>query len=512
MSPSGSPISFALEFVAVLWREAIKYKSWVALGFAITSLAVLGLGLVTPKKYISNTIVMADQQNIIKPLLEGQAATTKVSDQERTVREVVMSPRLLGDLIRELELAGENPDEYVIDETINQLRRGITVESVGEDFIKIEYAGNDADETYSIVSTIADLFIKNSKETKSKESREAFLFIDKQVKAYKSQLKAAEENLKTFTANNLDGTEESVKARVASLRNEIETIRLNIEENETRIVSLERELAAEGQFLEKRFKSDVYRERLASAMAQLDTLKLTYTDDYPDVVVLTHQIEDMQKAMKEMEESQSTSVSSGSAIDSKLNPLYGELRSKIATEKVELNSKRRRLEHTNVVLEKEYARMKRIADRQAELAELTRDYKVNKQIYEDMLERKEKARLSMTLDVEGQGVTYRIQEPAIYPLIPTGLRFFHFVVLGPIAGFLMPFGVLALYIQVDPRIRFRSQLEHISSVPVLGVVPHIATPLSKRILKSDVVLLGGFLVIVMCVYVAIAFARHGGVI
>ena len=78
-----------------------------------------------------------------------------------------------------------------------------------------------------------------------------------------------------------------------------------------------------------------------------------------------------------------------------------------------------------------------MAANQAQLSELTRDYDVTKRVYEEMLGKKT-ARLSMTLDIEGQGVSYRIQEAAQFPLRPTGLNFKHFAALGPILGFYYP--------------------------------------------------------------------------
>ena len=514
MNTNTSQAAFALEFLKVLLREAIHYKTWVAVSFAVVSLAVLGVGLIYPKKYVSETIIHADQQNIIKPLLEGQAPTTTVSDQARSVREVVLSPRLLREVVVNLGLVPDTKNDYEVDSMTNDMRKRITVDNVGQDLIKIQYTGHNAGQVYNVVSKVTNLFIKDSYETKRKESRDAFLFIDKQVKTYKAQLQDAEQKLKDFTANNLDGTEEGAKSRISDLRRDIESIKLDIDETSTRISSLEKELSKESQFVDRRFKSDVYRERLVEAQQKLDTLKLTYTDDYPDVVALKHQIEDMKKAITDADNDQrkADKKNTTAALDANINPLYEDLRKQIANQKVDLQSKRRRLDLTQTMLQSEYARLKRIADRQAQLAELTRDYNVNKSIYENMLARKEKARLSMTLDVEGQGVTYRIQEPASYPLIPKGLRLIHFVLMGPVLGFLAPLGALVLYIQVDPRIRFRDQLEVVSKVPILGVVPHISSPLSKRMLKSDVILLISFLVLVMCVYVAIAFARHKGLI
>lgn len=513
MNATGSPATFIFDFIKVLFREAVWYRTYVAICFAVVSLAVLGVGLVYPKTFESYATVHADQQNIIRPLLAGQAATTSVTDQTRVVREVATSPRLLKQVVEELSLVPDPSNAVQVESRVNSLRGALRIEGVGDSYIKIGYSGSNQNEVYNIVSKVTDLFIKNSYESKRKESKEAFLFIDKQVKAYKAQLQEAESNLKAFTASNLDGTEASAEARIANLRQQIENTRLSIEEAETRIKTLENELSQEGQFVQRRFRSDVFRERLMEAQSQLEVLRLSYTDDHPDVVSLKLKIEDMKRAMTEADQRQtSSSQSSGSGTDPNINPLYEELRSRISTEKVELNSMRRRLDRSQKLLSEEFERLQRVANRQAELAELTRDYDVNRSIYEDMLSRKERARLSMTLDVEGQGVTYRIQEPAVFPLTPKGLRLIHFFFAGPVLGLIAPFAILAAFIYFDPRIRFVGRLESIATVPVLGVVPHITSPLSKRVMKTDVILLVGFLFIVMCVYIALAFARHQGVI
>lgn len=125
-------------------------------------------------------------------------------------------------------------------------------------------------------------------------------------------------------------------------------------------------------------------------------------------------------------------------------------------------------------------------------------------IYEDMLERKEKARMSMTLSIEGQGVTYKIQEPAQYPLAPIGLMFRHFVIAGMVLGALIPIAVIGLYIIIDPRLRFISQLGEMTSVPVLAQVPHTLTPFSNRIFRSDMIMMAFISVVVVATYVGLA--------
>src|SRR5690606_25088328 len=131
------------------------------------------------------------------------------------------------------------------------------------------------------------------------------------------------------------------------------------------------------------------------------------------------------------------------------NPLYEELRKQLQAADVDLRGQKRRMQSLVHLQEQEFERAQRVAANQAQMSELTRDYNVTRDVYEDMLQRKESARLSMSLDIEGQGITYRIQEPATFPLKPTGLYFIHFAVIGPFLGILFPLGLLLIYVMLD---------------------------------------------------------------
>src|SRR5690606_24870927 len=120
---------------------------------------------------------------------------------------------------------------------------------------------------------------------------------------------------------------------------------------------------------------------------------------------------------------------------------------------VDLRGQKRRMQSLVHLQEQEFERAQRVAANQAEMSELTRDYDVTRGVYEDMLQRKESARLSMSLDIEGQGITYRIQEPAAFPLKPSGIYFIHFAAAGPFIGLFFPLGLLILYVLLDPHIR-----------------------------------------------------------
>jgi polysaccharide chain length determinant protein (PEP-CTERM system associated) len=228
-------------------------------------------------------------------------------------------------------------------------------------------------------------------------------------------------------------------------------------------------------------RESLYRAQLLSLQSQLDTLLLNYTDQYPDVVRVRHQIADIQQAMKQEELRRAQGPQqAGAFADTQMNPMYQELRSQNAAASREAAATQTRMGIAESMLEEELNRSRRIAKSESALAELTRDYEVNRDIYQDLLRRRENARVSMELDREQRGLTLRVQDPPIMPLRPTGLRFLHFALGGLLLAVAMPVGLLFLLVRFDPRIRSVRLLQKYADRPILTVVPVYKTPRARR--------------------------------
>ncbi len=476
-----------LFFVQILkntLKELWLHKYLAASAGIFLAFSVLIYGIFWQEKYVVSATLYADNQNIIKPLLAGQAQVTTVEDRRQVVRDLMLSERVLEKIVLEHGFVQEGDDAVMQASRVKRLRERVRVKMLGQNYIGVSFADGSQDRAYAVVTELVSFFIQESSATKRSESKKAFMFIDRQANSYKEQLRQAELNLKKFKANNLDGSEAKVLANIEQFRSNIAGLELDFEQAETRVSSLASQVKKEDQYLTAKAKSDGYRERIAEAVAQLDTLRLSLTDNHPDVINLKQYIE----GLKESAANPGSSDISASNVPT-INPVYDELRAQLAVAKVDKSTIKNRLRSLNKRLEGEFARAKRVAEGNAELSELTRDYDVTKNLYEDFLERKEHARLSMTLDIEGQGVTYKIQEPAKYPLAPTGLRFIHFVILGGIAALIIPAGFAGAYVFVDPRIRFPEMLNKHVEVPVLGVVPHLISNPMLRVRKADIRLL-----------------------
>lgn len=500
--------SYYTDLLHAAAREFINLKGWATAIFLLASFAVLGVGLFWPKNYETSAMLYADVTNIIQPLLQGRAEVT-VIDRSQQARESIYTRRIIESIARKAGLIhGDEPVDRQ-EAIMAGLRNRISIKDEGKNYFRISYSDTDQERSFRILNTVVDVFIEDAADRKRHESRSAFEFIDEQVRGYKSQLELAEDRLKNFKARNLYLTEGSVNTRIHQLRTQIEDLKLKIEESQARKRSLDEQLRNESQYLASRNKVDSLRDRMHLLQAQLDELRLQYTETYPDIISVKDQLLELELSIEAAQGPRRVMGSSGTAIE---NPLWDELRKQAADAVVEQQTLGNRLASLERLLAEEHDRAEQVAIKEAELSELTRDYDVTKQIYEEMLERREKARLSMTLDIEGQGVSYKIQEPAIFPLQPSGLRFIHFLAAGPVLALVAVLGLIVVYVVLDPRLRSPSLL--ISQLPpdieLLGVVPHVHTPLAKRVFRSDVILLGLLIFIAIAVYAGIGAARLTG--
>lgn len=365
---------------------------------------------------------------------------------------------------------------------MERIKDATQVTSPRPELVQITYRDSDPQRTFSVTKHLAELFIEESRATKERESREAFEFIDNQVSDYHKKLTSAEEGLLKYRSENADaqaGSAADANARISALRTQVEQARTNLMEQRSRESALVAQLSGESEVTAVQTREGLYRAQLIELQNQLDRLLLTYTEQYPDVVRTRMQMQDIQRQLKDEQDRRSTAVASGQTQspfgNTQFNPLYQELRTRLADLRREIAATQTRMSASEGMLNDELDRSRRIAASEGALAELTRDYEVNRDIYQDLLRRRENARVSMVLDEEQRGLTFRIQDPAILPLRPSGLRLLHFAAGGLGAGILAPFALLFALVQFDPRVRSARQLERTTGLVALATIPTYPT-------------------------------------
>jgi len=483
-----------LSLLPLAGEEFRRHKLTMIGLFTIIALGALALGLFLPKQYTSSTTILVEEGNIIGPLMEGRAVPTGIANRASITKEVAFSRKIMQEI---LEVGGwmqGNPDALAQDRLIERITGRTNISNPRENLIEISYTDSNPERAYEVTRRFGDLVIQESLATKERESREAYEFIDSQVSAYHLKLTEAESKLEAYRRANPDarpGIETDVNARIGELRRQVETSRMDLLDLRSQEHALQAQLTGESEISAVQTRAGQLRTRMAELQAERDRLLLNFTEQHPDVVRVRHQLADLDEELRREDSRRETRLAeSPTALDgaAAMNPLYAELRSKLAEARRRSAATAARVGNGQALLSEELARSSRIASSESTLSELTRDYEVNRDLYQDLLKRRENARVSMNLDAEHRGLSFRIQEPAALPLRHSGIRLLYTSSFGLLIAVTVPLLVLFGKLRMDPRVRSPVDLERKTGLPVLGSVPPMLTgPRRMRAMRGNVI-------------------------
>jgi len=510
------------QVIRLLLNEAFLFRKAIIGTFVVVSLLFLAIGLVWPKIYTATATVLVENTNIINPLMAGTAVTANISERIRIAREILFSRRIMKAILEEGGWMDSDPDLLKQEQLIEELQQKTTISSLSSNLLKIEYQDDTPERTFVVTKKYVDMFIKGSAVEKEQESRKAFEFIDTQVRDYHDKLISVEAKLKEFRSENPDarpGSEAAVNDRINRLLNTVETTALEIQEERIKKASLERQLSGEAEISVGLSREGQLRTRIGELQVELEGLLLTYHESYPDVVRIRQQIRELKAVIKKDKELKKNAKGlarggNGEYIDEVISnsPLYQMLRSQLSESKTNIETLSARLEESKKRMDTEMNRARRIHGGEAAMTEFTRDYQVNREIYQDLLRRRENARVSLNLNLDREDTAIRIQEPPVMPVKPSGFRFLHFVITGLVMGFLIPLGVLYGIQQIDPRIRVKHIINEKLQLPVIAEIPHLSSPAEIQTITHNSRSLAMVIAGVGVIYIVVSVVKSLGII
>lgn len=494
----------------MLLAEIFARRNFVLVLFVIISLICLYLGTVWPKKYTSTSIIQIDNSNILQPLMRGAAETTDTIDKVANAREIIFGEKIMDQLLQSTDLIQSDSNDVEVERLKRSIKQNVTVSGIGDNLLKIAYWSDDSDKSYLIVKNLAELFIAEGEQAKVNESQSAFSFIEKQVNEYLQKLTDIEEGLKDFRSKFPEmrpELEQQVAQRITRLQQEIEEATLLLSEASTRKASMTKQLSGEAAILISQSRESQHRQKITELTASLEALRLEYKETYPDIVSLKQQISETKRVMTEEIDSRNRfkdqyEKTGRIYIDESTlnNPLFQQLRSSLSTIETEIVTLSTRIKELNYLLSLEYEKSKKIQRGVVMRSNLTRNYSVNQEIYQDLLRRLENARVSRNLDLDQKGLTYKLLEPAKVALLPTGMRFIHFLMMGIGLGILIPVGLVYLLIELDTRVRFAKTIEEELGIPVLAEIDAITNSSDSAKISKSLILIAVVVFSVFSVY------------
>src|SRR3989338_6516823 len=172
---------------------------------------ILGIctGIILPRKYRSETVIMVQEGKSDNPLFDKLAVSTTISQRMTGLRESILGWNSLTELVKRLKLDKDVKNKAEFEELIRKVKNGIKLKLRGNNIINLAYVSEDPEMTQAVVATITEIFIDQNIRVQNDETADAITFIEQQLKVYKGKIKSAEiaklqEQLDTLLADSTE--------------------------------------------------------------------------------------------------------------------------------------------------------------------------------------------------------------------------------------------------------------------------------------------------------------------
>ena len=451
-----------------------KYR-WYAIS-VMWLVATLGWAKVAmlPDDYQTTARVFVDTQSILKPLLAGMTSVPNVEQQVSIMSRTLLSRPNVERVMRmvDLDINAKTPrdQQRQLDELMNKIKIGGTG---NYDIYTITYSNRNPRLVRDVVQSLLTIFLEGSFKGKNGETRKAVQFIDDQIKTYEFKLIAAENSLKEFKRKNTgllprQGTDYTTQLEQSS--DALNTAKLELVEAQQARNAITSQISGDEPILDTlaapaSIDNPELDARIAAINKNLDALRLQYTELHPDILAAKRLVAQLEA--RKVEESK---LKPSGDPGKNFSPMLQQLKVAQAAADAKVASIAARVQEYSARHDRLLAQANAVPEVESALAQLNRDYLINKDNYEKLVGRREAAKLSGDLSSTTDMMTFKIIDPPTVPLTPIGPnRLLLFSVV--LAGALLTGIATALLIsQVRPTFLRPVELRERTGLPVLGTV------------------------------------------
>lgn len=493
--------------------------------FAVLLLSLpigLGIYLITPKEYISTSLISYQRQGI-SPNKMSPDLQLKIRDIVNTLTQIVTSRTNLEKIINDVGLYQEEKKILPIEDVIEMFRKKIEVipSRQGEVFT-VSYSGGEPEKVVRATNALAALFIEENLKYRQEKATDTSSYTSQELETAKKVMDAQENAMRDYKLQNYNEMPEHREAnltRLTSLQAQYQGKQQSIQDLEKTLVLIRDQLNNRRMLIQQSAgpvqdgnQSD-NRYSLAELRSTLDSLLLKYTDKHPEVVRIRKLIEKVEqeggRGSGRNGLAQGARAVSGTVYDKALMQL-------------EVQQKGVRLNIANLENEKNELK-KRIAEyekwvaaapvREAEWSSLTREYGQLKKHYDYLVGQNLQAESMLSLEQQQKGSQFKIEDPARYSGRPVKPDFIKIMGMTLMAA--LSFSVVATFLLdfFDSSFRDPETLSPTLGVPVLITIPYVEIASEQKGAKMQRVVVGSiFLVASGLVVTLFAFAWTKGII
>ena len=484
-----------------IWRRR-WYIALVAWLFCVLGwLTILAL----PDRFESKTRIYVDTTSLLSPLLSGITMSGFNLDQKVLyMKRTLLSRPNLAKVVRATDMDLAIKTESDMERLLDKLADEVQVRSQGQDLFTIAFAHRNPQTAQRVVQSLLNIFVESNLGENRTEMEKARAFVEAQIAQYERQLNEAEARLAKFKTDNMQmlSNAGTYVQRMEAARQELLTATAAYQDIVLMRDQLRIQLATIPQYLSIDQQPQVIvnaggamgtplQLRIQELEKSLDSMLSQYTDQHPDVLATRRILKRLQLERETEVESLAAAKTaagadgSGGQKSSVPNPVYEQVKLRLVDADSQAVARQRKVEQAKEDIERFSKLAATAPEIEAKHTALNRDYDVIKRNYEQLLGRRESAKMAQAVDAETD-IQFRIVDPPEVPNVPVGPNRKLFLTIVLVAALGSGVALAYLLSQLDVSFASMANLREAFGLPVLGAVSVIAFKRRRRLRAAEV--------------------------
>jgi len=459
------------------WRR--RYA--IAVPMLVLPLIGVLIGVLSPKHYSSHTSMLIQETAKMNPFLEDLAVSTMLKDRIGALKTLLHSRHILGTVAEQRGLIDENTTARRHDEVIAELSAALTVQMRGKDLIRINYTSAHPHGMEQTLQAVSEQFVEQLLAPERSSMRDSSYFLTEHLENRQRELDKSEAALTEFKSLHAADLPEMHLTNITHLAK----LKQKLSEREAEMAGATKRLGGLDQQLSK--TNPVLgriEEQIVRIQGELALLRARYTDKHSLILGALLNLRRLQDERLNilnqpgpgLEIEQLWAITSTAPINSDSNDktlLVSQLENLLLA-RSEVDGLEEEIKSLKQMVAELEHRVSGYGANEGEFSRLERDLKVKRELYDDLLLRRENARITSSLGIFEQDKRIKVIDRPFTPTAPDNPPSYLFFIAGLIGGILVGCG-LALLLEIsDTTLRRRDRLEALTGVPLLTRIPPLA--------------------------------------
>jgi succinoglycan biosynthesis transport protein ExoP len=458
-------------------------RKWLGvIMFLLPLTAATAMIMALPDLYESTALVLIERQQVPEAFVRS-TVTSELEIRLQTMSQEILSRSRLESLVARMGLYPELKGPRSAEEAVDRLRRDIRLDLRTADANRatmttsfaLSYRGRDPQTVAVVTNTLASFYIEENLKARERQATGTAEFLKVQLADAKRRLDAQETHMGELQRRFLGELPQQLQTNLATLDSLNAQLRIN-SDNQVRLA--ERRDTVAGQLAQAKLNSggpEPDEVRLARLQQELISLRMKYTDLWPDIIRIKDEIERLKTDMAVPKPKPDPKAVSGPP-----TPEVARLQDSLRSIETELKLAKQDEQRLRQGIASYQTRLDNAPKREQEYQDATRDYQSTKELYQNLTRKYDDALLSESMEQRQKGEQFRIIDSAMPSSTAAAPRRSRLLLAALALSFVFGAGSMVLMEVLDTSFHSSRDLRAYTTVPILVNIPRIVTEADAR--------------------------------